>query len=202
MDALFHPKRIAIIGASPNPGFASRIHQNTIDGGYEGEIIPVNPRYDEIFGQKCYPTVDAIPGGAEHAIVVVPSRFVLPVLENCANGGVVAANIISSGFGEQSDDEAHERQGELEEYVERTGVRLVGPNCLGIISMPNKQITKSGQYDRIIEGPVGIVFQSGLLAFSMCIPTGVRDIGFSYIVTTGNEADLEASDLHPLHGPG
>ncbi len=194
MDALFHPKRIAIIGASPNPGFASRIHQNTIDGGYEGEIIPVNPRYDEIFGQKCYPTVDAIPGGAEHAIVIVPSRFVLPVLENCANGGVVAANIISSGFGEQSDDEAHERQGELQEFVERTGVRLVGPNCLGIISMPNKQITKSGQYDRIIEGPVGIVFQSGLLAFSMCIPTGVRDIGFSYIVTTGNEADLEASD--------
>ncbi len=194
MEALFHPKRIAIIGASPNPGFASRIHQNTIDGGYEGEIIPINPRYDEVFGQKCYPTVDAVPGGVEHAIVVVPSRYVLPVLENCANGGVVAANIISSGFGEQSDDEAHERQDELQEFVERTGVRLVGPNCLGIISMPNKQITKSGQYDTIVDGPVGIVFQSGLLAFSMCIPTGVREIGFSYIVTTGNEADLEAAD--------
>ena len=194
MGALFHPKRIAIIGASPKPGFARRIHQNTIDGGYEGEIIPVNPRYDEVLGQKCYPTIDAVPGGVEHAIVVVPSRFVLPVLENCAKGGVVAVNIISSGFGEQSDEEAHERQGELQEFVERTGVRLVGPNCLGIISMPNKQITKSGQYDHIIEGPVGIVFQSGLLAFSMCIPTGVREIGFSYIVTTGNEADLEASD--------
>ena len=127
MEALFHPKRIAIIGASPNPGFANRIHQNTLDGGYEGEIIPVNPRYDEVLGAKCYPTVDAIPGGAEHAIVVVPSRLVLPVLEDCARGGVVAANIISSGFGEQGDDEASERQDQLQEYVERTGVRLVGP---------------------------------------------------------------------------
>ena len=194
MQALFHPKRIAIIGASPKPGFAHRIHTNTINGGFEGEIFPVNPRYDEVLGQKCYPTVDAIPGGVEHAVVVVPSRFVLPVLEDCARAGVVAANIISSGFGEQSDEDAHKRQEELREFVARTGVRLVGPNCLGIISMPNKQITKSGQYDHIIDGPVGIVFQSGLLAFSMCIPTGARGIGFSYIVTTGNEADLEAAD--------
>ena len=194
MDALFHPKRIAIVGASPNPGYGYRFHKNTVDGGYEGELIPVNPRYDEVLGLKCYPSVDAIPGGVEHAIIAVQSRLVLPVLEDCAKGGVVAANIIASGFGEQSDDEAHGRQDQLQEFVERTGVRLVGPNCLGIISMPNKQITKSGQYDRITEGPVGIVFQSGLLAFSICIPTGARDIGFSYIVTTGNEADLEASD--------
>ncbi|MFW6074366.1 MAG: acetate--CoA ligase family protein [Chloroflexota bacterium] len=194
MHSLFHPKSIAIIGASPNPGFANRIHANLMNGGYEGEIVPINPKYDEILGHKAYPTVDAVPGGVEHAVVVVPSRFVLPVLEQCAKAGVKSANIISSGFGEQSDEEAHQRQVQLQEFVARTGVRVVGPNCLGIISMPNKQITKSGQYDGIKPGPVGIVFQSGLLAFSMCIPTKDRDIGFSYIVTTGNEADLEAAD--------
>lgn len=194
MRALFHPKRIAIVGATPNPGFANRIQSNLINGGYEGEIFPINPKYDEVLGWKCYPTVDAVPGGVEHAVVVVPSRFVLPVLEQCAEAGTRGVNIITSGFGEQSDDEAHHRQDLLQEYVSRTGVRVVGPNCLGIISMPNKQITKSGAYDGIKPGPVGIVFQSGLLAFSMCIPTKHRDIGFSYIVTTGNEADLEATD--------
>lgn len=194
MDALFHPNRIAIIGASPNPGFGNRIFTNLVQGGYEGEIFPINPKYEEILGYKSYPTVDAVPGGVEHAVVIVPSRFVLPVLEQCAQAGVQAANIISSGFGEQSDEDAHQRQAQLQEFVSRTGVRLVGPNCLGIISMPNKQVTKSGQYDGIKPGPVGIVFQSGLLAFSMCIPTKDRDIGFSYIVTTGNEADLEAAD--------
>ncbi len=194
IDALFHSDRIAIIGASPNPGFANGIHRNLIGGGYEGEIIPINPRYEEILGSRAYPTVDAVPGGVEHAVVVVPSRFVLPVLEQCAVAGVKAANIISSGFGEQGDDEAHERQHELQEFVARTGVRLVGPNCLGIISTSNKQVTKTGQYEGVQPGPVGLVFQSGLLAFSIGIPARYRRMGFTYIVTTGNEADLEAAD--------
>ena len=195
MNAIFHPKRIAIVGASQRPGFANSIQRLILKGGYEGEVFGVNPRYDEVMGCPCYPTIDAIPGGADKAIVVVPSQHVMGVLDQAEKAGVKAVNIITSGFGEQSDDDAHERQNQIRDFARRTGIRIVGPNCLGIISTPAKMIAKSGPYDHVNRGPVGIVFQSGLLAYSAVIPPTDRGFGYSYIVTTGNEADLDATDF-------
>ena len=194
MQALFYPQRIAIVGATPRAGFANTIHQNILRGGYEGEIFPITPRHEEVLGSKTYPAVDAVPGGVEHVMVIVPSNLVLDVLEQCAVSGAKVVNVITSGFGEQSDEEAHQRQFAIREYVQRTGVRVIGPNCLGIISMPGKLRAKSGAYDGVLSGPVGLVFQSGLLAFSSGIPPKDRGMGFTYIVTSGNEADLEAAD--------
>lgn len=195
MNALFHPKRIAIVGATPRPGFASGIHTRILHGGYEGEIFGVTPRHEEVFGAKCYPTIDAIPGGVDKAIVVVPSGLVLDVLAQAERGGTKALNIITSGFGEQNDDEARQRQDAIHDFSRRTGIRIVGPNCLGIISTPAKLIAKSGPYTHVNPGPIGIVFQSGLLAYSIVFPQQDRDFGYSYVVTTGNEADLDATDF-------
>jgi acetate---CoA ligase (ADP-forming) len=195
MEALFHPKRIAIVGATPRLGFAFGIHRLILKGGYEGELFGVNPRYDEVLGTPCYPTIDAIPGGVDKAIVVVPSQHVMGVLDQAEHAGVKALNIITSGFGEQADEEAHQRQMQLRDFSSRTGIRIVGPNCLGIISTPAKLIAKSGPYDTVHRGPVGIVFQSGLLAYSVVIPPTDRGFGYSYVVTTGNEADLDATDF-------
>lgn len=194
MQSLFYPKRIAIIGATPRAGFANTIHQNTIKGGFEGDLIPITPRHAEVLGQPTYPSIDAVPGGVEHVMVIVPSQLVLEQLELCAASGAKVVNVITSGFGEQSDAEAHERQQAIREFVARTSVRVIGPNCLGVISMPGKMRAMSGNYDGILPGPVGLVFQSGLLAFSSGIPPKDRGIGFTYIVTSGNEADLEAAD--------
>lgn len=195
MDALFHPKSIAIVGASQRPGFANSIQRLILKGGYEGAIYGVNPRYDEVMGCPSYPTIDAIPGGVDKAIVVVPSGAVMDVLGQAERAGVKAVNIITSGFGEQADEDAAARQRELRAFADRTGIRLVGPNCLGIISTPAKMIAKSGPYSHVHCGPVGIVFQSGLLAYSAVIPPTDRGIGYSYVVTTGNEADLDATDF-------
>jgi acetate---CoA ligase (ADP-forming) len=195
MRALFHPKRIAIIGATPRRGFANNIHRGILRQGYEGEIFGVTPKHQEVLGAPCYPRIDEIPGGVDKAIVVVPSHIVLDVLEQCPASGVKAVNIITSGFGEQTDDEALRRQEEIREFATRTGIRVVGPNCLGLVSTPAKMIAKSGPYDTVLPGPVGLVFQSGLLTYSMIMPTRERGIGFSYVVTTGNEADLEAADF-------
>lgn len=195
MQALFYPKRLAIIGATPRAGFANTIHQNIIKGGFEGELIPITPRHAEVLGQPTYPSIDAVPGGVEHVMVVVPSQLVLEQLELCAQSGAKVVNVITSGFGEQSDEEAHERQRAIREFVARSGVRVIGPNCLGVISMPAKMRAKSGNYDGVLPGPVGLVFQSGLLAFSSGIPPKDRGMGFTYIVTSGNEADLEAADF-------
>src|SRR5690606_32805905 len=127
-------------------GFAHNIHRSILRGGYEGEVFGVNPKYDEVLGSPTYPTLDAIPGGVDKAIVVVPSHLVLDVLESSVDAGVKAVNIITSGFGEQADDEAHERQQAIRDFAQRTGIRVVGPNCLGLISTPAKLIAKSGPY--------------------------------------------------------
>lgn len=195
MDALFHPKSIAIVGASQRPGFANSIQRLILKGGYEGAVYGVNPRYDEIMGCPSYPTIDAIPGGADKAIVVVPSQSVMDVLGQAERAGVKAVNIITSGFGEQADDDAAGRQKQIRDFADRTGIRIVGPNCLGIISTPAKMIAKSGPYSYVNRGPIGIVFQSGLLAYSAVLPPTDRGFGYSYIVTTGNEADLDATDF-------
>lgn len=195
MNALFHPRRIAIVGATPRPGFASGIHSRILQGGYEGQIFGVTPRHQEVFGAPCYPTIDAIPGGVDKAIVVVPSGIVLDVLQQAERAGTKALNIITSGFGEQNDDAARDRQNAIRDFSRRTGIRVVGPNCLGIISTPAKMIAKSGPYTTVRQGPIGIVFQSGLLAYSIVIPPLDREFGYSYVVTTGNEADLDATDF-------
>jgi acetate---CoA ligase (ADP-forming) len=195
MNALFHPKRIAIVGATPRPGFAFNIHRLLLNNGYEGEVFGVTPRHQEVLGCPCYPTLDAIPGGVDKAIVVVPSNLVLDVLGQAERAQVAAVNIITSGFGEQSDDEAHRRQEQIRDFARRTGIRVVGPNCLGIISTPAKMVAKSGAYSNVRRGPIGIVFQSGLLAYSAVIPPLDREFGYTYVVTTGNEADLDATDF-------
>ncbi|HEY8292891.1 MAG TPA: acetate--CoA ligase family protein [Thermomicrobiales bacterium] len=195
MNSLFHPKRIAIVGATPRPGFAFNIHRLLLNNGYEGEVFGVTPRHQEVLGCPCYPTLDAIPGSVDLAMVVVPSNLVLDVLGQAERAGVGAVNIITSGFGEQSDDEAHQRQEQIRAFARRTGIRVVGPNCLGIISTPAKMVAKSGAYANVRRGPIGIVFQSGLLAYSAVIPPLEREFGYTYVVTTGNEADLDATDF-------
>src|SRR5438477_628452 len=104
MRALLHPGRIAIVGDTPKPGFASNIHRTLVRCGYEGAIYPVNPRYREILGLPAYPSLEAIPGGADLAIVVVPSHLVMDALASCERAGVGAADVITSGFGEKQDD--------------------------------------------------------------------------------------------------
>jgi predicted CoA-binding protein len=98
MRALLHPRRIAIIGASPRMGFANSIHSALHRGEYDGEILPVNPRYEEVLGDRAYPTIEAIEGPIDLAVVVVPNRFTMDVLAQCERKGVGAVDLIASGL--------------------------------------------------------------------------------------------------------
>ena len=196
MRSLLHPRRIALVGATPKAGFAQVIQMMLDSGGYDGEVLPVNPRYDEILGRRCYPSLEAIPGHVDLAIVVVPARATMDVLEQCAAKGVGAISMIASGFGEKADDpESVGRQHAIRDFARRTGIRVAGPNCLGNISVPNQMTAFSGPFDKPLpRGPLGVVFQSGLLSYSVVAPLIDRQIGFTYVVTSGNEADLDATD--------
>ncbi|HEY8884500.1 MAG TPA: CoA-binding protein, partial [Chloroflexota bacterium] len=196
MRALLHPQRLALIGASPNRGFANTIQRRLVACGYEGQIYPVNPNYSEILGLPSYPSLDAIPGGVDLAIVVVPSRMVPDVLEAAERVGVGAINIITSGFAEKQEDEIGvARQQLIRDFAQRTGIRVVGPNCLGNISVPNKMVASAGAYPPLRRGPISLALQSGLLAYSLVMPANDRGIGFSYVVTLGNEADVDVVDM-------
>jgi acyl-CoA synthetase (NDP forming) len=196
MRALLHPQRLALIGASPNRGFANTIQRRLVACGYEGQIYPVNPNYSEILGLPSYPSLDAIPGGVDLAIVVVPSRMVPDLLEAAERVGVGAINIITSGFAEKQEDEIGvARQQLIRDFAQRTGIRVVGPNCLGNISVPNKMVASAGAYPPLRRGPISLALQSGLLAYSLVMPANDRGIGFSYVVTLGNEADVDVVDM-------
>jgi acyl-CoA synthetase (NDP forming) len=129
MDFFFEPEGIAVVGATPNPikgGYA--ILKNLLTG-YKGNIYPVNPRYREIEGIPCYPSVSAIPGHVDLAIVFVPAKFVPAAIEDCVAKGIPGVMIESGGFAESGKD-GRSLQQSLRDISEKTGIRLWGPNCM------------------------------------------------------------------------
>ncbi len=167
MDALFHPKRIAVVGATPRLGFAHNIHRAILRGGYEGEVFGVNPKYDEVLGSPTYPTIDAIPGGVDKAIVVVPSPSCWTCWSAASRG---------RGEGRQHHHQRLRRAGRRRGSRAPAGDPRIRPahrhprrrarTASGLISTPAKLIAKSGPYTTVKQGPISIVFQSGLLAYS------------------------------------
>jgi acetyltransferase len=202
LDRLLKPKSVAVVGASPNPSFVSGIFRNVVRY-FEGSAYPVNPNYPEVAGRRCYPSLAEVPEPVDHVVVGVPGRLLPRVLADCEASRAGALNVISSGFAELAGDQGHQRQQELRAWAERTGIRVVGPNCLGLISTPGKLWALPGWYDRVQPGPIAVVLQSGQMASSIATPLSDRGIGFTYIVSSGNEADLEAADFvsHFLDDP-
>lgn len=197
MRALLYPQRIGIVGASPNRGFANIIQTRLMRCGYQGDIVPINPNYKEVLGLQSYPRLSDAPEKIDLAVVAVPSHLIFDVLADCERAGVGAVDIISSGFAEKEIDETGgERQQRIRDFARRTGIRIVGPNCLGNVSAPNRMAAGSGPYPPDMRvGPVGLVLQSGLIAWSMFVPLHDRGSGITYLVTLGNEADLDLVDI-------
>ncbi|HLI51624.1 MAG TPA: acetate--CoA ligase family protein [Thermomicrobiaceae bacterium] len=196
MQALLYPQRIGIVGDSPNRGFANTIHTRLVRCGYQGEVVPINPNYPEVMGLQSYPRLSDAPGKIDLAVVAVPSHLIFDVLDDCERAGVGAVDIITSGFAEKEiDDTGGERQQRIRDFAKRTGIRIVGPNCLGNVSVPNRMAAGSGPYPPDMRvGPAALVLQSGLIAWSMFIPLHDRGSGITYLVTLGNEADIDLVD--------
>lgn len=194
---LFYARSIAIVGASPNQGYGLSMLKSLERNGYTGNIYPVNPTYNEVAGRPCFRSLLDVPEDKiDYAILAVRNILILPALEQCAQKGVSAVNIISSGYGEMTTDEqtGKQRQAELRAFVQRTGVRIIGPNCLGIVSVPNAMSATSYSFRQLIPGKIALVLQSGMLLATFMNTLHDRQIGFTYVVTSGNEADLTAVD--------
>lgn len=193
--AFLRPRGIAVVGASAEAGkFSTRLIPSLIACGYAGGIYPVNPRYAEVAGLPCYPSVAALPAPCDLIIVAVPARHVPGVVGEAAGHGVRGAIILSGGFAEIGGAGAA-RQRDLRALA--GPLRLYGPNCPGLWQIRDGLVyTFSAQFDPtgLVAGPIGLVTQGGALGRTVldAMQTG---LGFSYWFSTGNEADLDAADF-------
>ena len=197
LDPLFRPRAVAIVGASAHlDKVTGRPLPNLLRHGYPGSIYPVNPNATEIAGVRCWPTVASIPEQIDAAYLAVPAAEVPGALEACANRGAKAAIVYSSGFAEAG-SEGVQRQADLVALARKLGVRIAGPNCLGILNTRDRIMLTASSAPMewpLPVGHIGLVSQSGALC-SACISRGAdRGIAFRYAVASGNEADIDLSE--------
>ncbi len=196
LDDLVRARSVAVVGASQDP---TRIGGRPIaflqQAGFTGPIYPVNAKYAEVQGLRAYPDLEAIPGSVEVAIVSVPARDVPGVIEACARKGVRAAVVFSSGFGEVG-EEGRAQQAALERLARATGVRIVGPNCQGVVALHHRlNLSFSSAFlDWGEPGHVGLAVQSGAVGGMMAALLRERRVGFSHWVSAGNEADVDVAE--------
>ncbi|MCL4367920.1 MAG: acetate--CoA ligase family protein [Actinobacteria bacterium] len=197
LDAMFHPRAVALVGASNEPTkLSGRPLRFFREYGYRGRVYPVNPKYRDIAGLPCYPTLADTPDGVDLAVISLPAAAVPGAVAACGEKGVKAAAIISAGFAETGEDGAA-LQRELQDAASSYGVAVCGPNCSGFIYLPEcvtATFSSGLEYALPPVGPIAFIAQSGALASYIMEGAGRLGLGFNYWVTTGNEAVLGFSD--------
>jgi acyl-CoA synthetase (NDP forming) len=197
---LLDARSVAVIGASPDDAkIGGKPMRFFREFGFRGDVYPVNPKYGEIAGYRCYPDLTSISGEIDLAVITVPHKDALAVVEQCARKGVAQIVMFSSGYAETG-PEGEERQRSLLRAIEGTSVRLLGPNSLGFANLATGLIANFGQgfelpRDSLKSGSVGFVSQSGAFGTFIFTLTAEQGVGFKYFAVTGNEADITFSEL-------
>ncbi|PZX15103.1 acyl-CoA synthetase (NDP forming) [Palleronia aestuarii] len=197
-DALLRPRSVAIVGASANLSKNNSRPQRFLrKHGYEGAVYPVNPGYDEIFDVACHPTISDVGTAVDHAYLMVPTSAMEASVHDCVAAGVSCASIFSGGFAEAGPDgEALQRR--IVDIAREGGLRLLGPNSLGVIN-PNEKVALSAnavlERDDLAPGRLGLVSQSGSLIGALISRGRARGIGFGTLVSVGNECDLSVGEI-------
>lgn len=202
MDFFFNPEGIAVIGATPNPLKGGNAILKNLLTGHKVNIYPVNPRYQEIEGFPCYPSINDITGHVDLAIVFVPAKLIPSAIEECAAKGVRGVMIESGGFAESGKDGSSLQQS-LKDISKKTGIRLWGPNCMGLVDAVRGWVFSfmdpyTLQHGLLIPGSVSLIVQSGLLSAGFLVDVMSNRIsGFSKVCSVGNKIDVDECDLLP-----
>ncbi|HSN93845.1 MAG TPA: acetate--CoA ligase family protein [Anaerolineaceae bacterium] len=192
LTGLLKPKTIAIIGASSTPGkIGYTVVSNLIKSGYEGGVYPVNPKDPEILGFKAYPSVNDIPYVVDLAVITIPAKFVLDAVKQCGEKGVKGVSIITSGFSEVGD---HKTEDAIVRVAREYNMRVLGPNIVGTLSNSDKLNASFAPF-LPLPGKASLVSQSGALLIAMDASTYTRHIGFDKMISNGNMADVDFTDM-------
>ena len=194
---MLNAESIAVVGATPRLQYGGRFLSAALNSSADLRVYPVNPRYDELMGVRCYPELKELPESPDLVAIIVTYDRVMDIMEGCAEVGAGSAIIISAGFAERDVNERRDLQLQLGDFARSSGVRVCGPNCLGVANIHSGiWATSSSRGSGGLTGPIALVSQSGASAFGPFLSRSVdRGIGYSYIVSTGNEADLDCSDF-------
>jgi acetyl coenzyme A synthetase (ADP forming)-like protein len=196
LGPFFHPAAVAVVGASRNPSsIGHRLLDTLVQGGFSGPIYPVNPKASEIRGLRAYPSVRELPEPVDLALIAVPRDAVLDVVDDCAIRGVPALVVITAGFAEVG-VEGQELQRRLVEKVRAHGMRLIGPNCLGLVSNgPETRLDATFVPVFPPSGRVAMSSDSGALGLVVLAVAARLGLGVSHCVSVGNRADVSSNDL-------
>lgn len=197
LTALLHPRSIAVIGASDDPArIGGRPLAYTRSAGFAGPVFPVNPRRAVVQNLPAFPDIAAVPEPVDTAVIAVPAPAVVETAAACAAAGVKAAVVFSAGFAETG-EEGRRRQQALSALAAESGMRIVGPNCLGVYNSANGfygTFTTTLEAARPVPGGVGLVSQSGAYGSHLSLLATRRRIGIRFWVTTGNECDVDVAE--------
>ena len=195
LDFMFHPKSIAVVGASPQPYAPSNVHffYPLLMYGYLGKLYPVHPKADKVHGLKAYRSILEIPEPVDYVISAIPARQVPQLMRDCIAAKVKVVTVFTSGFSEVGTPEGVKMEKEIVEIARRGGIRLVGPNCLGL-HCPKAGLSLDPGIPKL-SGNVGFLAQSGGNAREIIVAAAERGIFISKGVSFGNAADLNESDF-------
>ena len=193
LDALFNPKSVAIVGLPRGKKMGKLFLVALLDSGFGGKIYPVHPDADEIDGLKAYSGVSEIPGPVDLAIILVPHTSALEVVKDCAAKRVKGAVLFTAGYKETGTDEGNALQDELTRIARSSGMRILGPNCMGLYC-PKSGLSFFPELSSE-PGPMGLVAHSGSLANILVRYASKKGIRFSKVASLGNECDVNSADL-------
>jgi acetyltransferase len=190
LDKIFKPQRIALLGTSPNPkSVSARILANLVGGGFRGVVYPVSPSLEAVMGIPCFPSVASLPKTADLGVICAAAAQVPGLVRECGEAGIRGLIIVSAGFRETGPAGLALEQSILAEARRFEGMRIIGPNCLGIIS-PGLPLNASFAGAMPRPGHVAFVSQSGALCTSVLDWAAEEKLGFSHFVSTGNMIDF------------
>jgi acyl-CoA synthetase (NDP forming) len=192
---MFRPPSIAIVGASERARWPTQIYQQLLKHGYPGNVYPVNPRVNEVWGAKCYPDLASLPEPPAHAHVIVPAPAVQGVLETGVAAGLKSATVYAAQLGEGADPEIVARGVALKGLIERSGLVLCGPNCMGFNALREKNFGyPNGDLCALTPGSVAFVTQSGGTVQYIGSMGAHRGVNFNYMISSGNELSVDLAD--------
>ena len=195
MRRLFEPRVVAVIGASPERGKIGAEILHNLVGRFQGSVVSVNPKHREILGAPCYPNLAAVPGPVDLVVISIPADSVAAAVDDCVTKGVAGVVVITAGFSETG-EEGRRRETALLEKVRAAGIRLVGPNCMGLVNTdPKVRLNATFAPAYPPEGRVALSSQSGALGLALLDFAQTLNLGISTFVSVGNKADVSSNDL-------
>ena len=194
LETIFNPRVVAVVGASEDTdSVGGRVFQNLTSGAFDGTVIPVNPRHDQVAGHKCYPSVLEVEATVDLAVIATPARVVADIVRQCGEKRIGGAVVLSAGFGETG-EAGRGLEGRLLDTAHRADLRFVGPNCLGIMR-PGIGLNATFLDSAAPAGRLALISQSGALCTAIVDWAVPHHLGFSTIVSLGNAVDIDFGDV-------